>query len=352
MRRRVLLLASLPLVVWTLAGRAAAQADETDGFITAEMKRQNIPGLSLAVVKNGSIVKAAGYGLANIKLKTPARAETVYRIASVSKQFIAAGIMRLVQDGRLRVDDPVATFLDGTPAAWKAITIRHLLTHTSGLVRDAPGFDPMKTQSDADVIRSAYSLPLRFTPGEKYEYGNLSYYALAEAIRKVSGRPWADYLRETIFDPLGMESTHPTDTPRRFAGRAAGYVDNDKLTPADDWPALRPSGAFLSTVLDLAKWDAALYGDRILSEASRRQMWTPVRLNDGSTHPYGFGWTLGSFNGHTLIHHSGGMLGFRARFARFIDDRLTIIVLMNLDDVDPDAIVTGVARLHLPGAPQ
>ena len=136
---------SIPLaLVLFLSVTAIARADPTDDFIRAEMKRQNIPGLSLAIVKDGQIIKAAGYGLADRTLKIPATPETVYKIASVSKQFIATGIMLLVQEGRLGVDDPISKYLDGTPAAWKDITIRHLLTHTSGIVRESPGFDPSK----------------------------------------------------------------------------------------------------------------------------------------------------------------------------------------------------------------
>jgi D-alanyl-D-alanine carboxypeptidase len=341
------------VLVLLIAATLVAQADQTDDLIKAEMQKQNIPGLSLVVLKDGKLIKAAGYGLANIKLQTPATPETVYKIASVSKQFIATGIMLLIQEGRVSLDDPISKYLDGTPATWRSIKIRHLLTHTAGIVREAPGFDPFKIQSDIDIIKSAYSLPLRFAPGEKWEYGNTSYFALAEVIRKVSGQSWSEYLSEKVFRPSGMNMTHPTNTKVTFANRALGYTDNEKLLNVHDWPALRPSGAFLSTVLDLAKWDAVLYTDKILSDSTRRQMWTPIKLNDGTSYPYGFGWQLGSFNGRRIIHHSGGMPGFRTKLARFVDDRLTIIVLMNLDDADVDSIVSGVAEFYLPavGAP-
>ena len=324
-----------------------AQTDRTDDFIGAEIRRQNIPGLSLAVLRNGKIVKAAGYGVANISLKTPAAPQTVYKIASASKQFIATGIMRLVQEGRLGLDHPISRYLAGTPVTWSGITIRHLLTHTSGLIREAPGFDPSRIQSDADVIRTAYSAPLRFAPGEKWEYSNLGYFALAEVIRAVSGQPWSEYLAANVFRPTGMFSTRTT--AESVPDLAQGYVDNDALRNARDWPAVRPSGAFLSTVLDLAKWDATLLTDDVLNASSRQQMRTPVTLNDGRSYPYGFGWMLAEVSGHRLVHHPGGMPGFRADIARFVDDGLTIIVLMNLDDVDIDAIVRGLAAIYLPG---
>jgi D-alanyl-D-alanine carboxypeptidase len=338
------------LIAISLSVSPAAQADRTDEFIRAQLKQQRIPGLSLAIVKDGRVIKAAGYGFANVASNTPATPETVYKIASVSKPFIAAGVLVLAQDRRLGLDDPIGKHLDGTPASWSAITIRHLLSHTSGLVREGPAFDLGKTQPDADVIRSAYRESLRFAPGERYEYGNLNYFALAEIVRKVSGRPWTEFLDARVFKPVGMLSTYPTDTRVTVPNRAVGYVDNDKPRPAPEWKALRPSGAFLSTVLDLAKWDAALDSDRVLSAATRREMWTRTNLRDGSTAPYGLGWFVSSNKGRTRVQHTGGMPGARAGFVRYLEDRLTIIVLMNLDDVDIDAIVSGLAELYLPGA--
>ena len=343
MRQRSTAFAAAVLFAAAIAG----QAQQVDDYISAEMKRQRIPGLALAVVKDGTIVKAQGYGVSNLKLATPVTPETVFKIGSVSKQFIATGIMLLVQDGRLSLDDRVSMFLEGTPETWKAITVRHLLTHTSGIVREAPGFAPMKVQSDADVIKSAYPLPLRFAPGEKWEYSNTGYFALAEIIRKVAGMPWQAFLHQKVFAPAGLNATHPTDTKAHVPGRALGYSDNDLLKDADDWTALRPSGAFLSTVLDLAKWDAVLYTDAILRHATRSQMWSPVMLNDGTTHRYGLGWEIDSFKGRRQVHHGGGIPGFQSEFARYVDDRLTVIVLINLDDADVQGIAEGVAALYL-----
>lgn len=342
---------AVSLILLLFFAPVAAQTDKTDDFIKAEMKRQNIPGLSLAIIKDGKILKAEGYGLADMKRNIPARPETVYRIASVSKQFIATAIMLLVQDGRLSLDEPIGKYLEGSPATWTGITVRHCLTHTSGLVRESPGFQARKIQSDVDVIKSAYSLPLQFSPGQKHQYSNLGYFVLAEIIHKLSGQPWPDYISEKVFKPSGMNTTYVTNTKEIIPNRAAGYVDNNKLQQVnDDWPALRPSGAFLSTVLDMAKWDAMLYTDKILSESSRQQMWAPAELNDGTTYPYGFGWELGAFRSHRLVHHGGGGPGIRTVFARFIDDGLSFIILMNLDDVDRYSIQNGLAALYLPAS--
>jgi len=220
MDRQTLWKASTALFLF-LAATGVARADEADNFIRAQMKRQNIPGLSLAVIKDGEIIKAEGYGLANIKLKTPAKPETVYRICSVSKQFIATGIMLLVQEGHLGLDDSIGKYLEGTPSTWNAITIRQLLTHTSGLVREAPGFNPFKVQSDAEVIRTAYPLPLSFAPGEKWEYSNVGYFALAEIIDPDTLLPVPNPAFQTLIDPLGTLPGGPYDYA--YVSKKASY---------------------------------------------------------------------------------------------------------------------------------
>jgi D-alanyl-D-alanine carboxypeptidase len=345
-RKRTPFFALVLLFVTTVAARA----DKVDDYVKAEMQRQHIPGTSIAVIKDGKVIKAEGYGLANVELNVPAKPETVYKIGSLSKQLIATGILLLNQEGKLSLDDKISKFLEGTPDTWKEITVRHLLTHTSGIVREAPGFDPLKIQDDASVIKTAYQLPLRFAPGEKWEYCNVGYFTLAEIIRKVSGKSWGDYLSEGLFTPLEMNATRTTTMTEMVQNRADGYVWRDgKLENASILLTLRPSGAFLSTVLDLAKWDAALYTDKILKPATLSQMWAPAKLNNGATHPYGFGWELSSVAGHKLVHHGGTLPGFRAQFSRFVDDKLSVVVLTNGDIADPNLIALQIAALYIPG---
>lgn len=337
----LLLIAAVPAPVW---------ADKIDDYIKAEMQKRHIPGLSLAVVQDGKIIKVEGYGLANVELAVPARPDTVYKIGSVSKQLIATGILLLVQDGKLRLDDRLSTFLEGTPESWKGITVHHLLTHTSGLVREAPGFDPLKIQDDAAVIKTAYPLPLRFAPGEKWEYCNVGYFSLAEIIRKVSGKPWPEFLRERLFLPLDMTVTRTTTMDDIVMHRANGYSwKENRLENASVFLAVRPSGAFISNVLDLAKWDAALYSDKVLTRSIREQMWSPVTLSSGATHPYGFGWELATVAGHKLVQHGGSLPGFRAQISRFVDDKLTVIVLTNGDDANRGALARNIAAFYIAG---
>lgn len=327
----------------------AQKADEVDVFIQAEMQRLNVPGVAVAVVKNGKPIKVKGYGLANVETKTPVTNETVFKIGSISKPIIAMGVMSLVEEGKIALDDKVSKYLEGTPETWKDITVRHLLSHTSGIVREAPGFDPAKIQPDADVVRSAYPAPLVFTPGEKYQYCNVGYFALAEIIRKVSGKPWSEFLAERIFKPLGMNTARTTTFDEIIPNRANGYsfADN-KLSNSEVYLALRPSGAFLATIDDLVKLEEALNGKTFLKPETRTTMWTPFKFNDGKDSQYGLGWTIDQVNGRKRIGHGGSLNGFRSNFARFVDDGLTVIVLSNLAQFDPAGLSRGIAAKYVP----
>jgi CubicO group peptidase (beta-lactamase class C family) len=343
-------------VAFILCAALAVRGEDIDDVIKEWMEKQHVPAVSIALIKDGSLIKAEAYGLADVEHRIPARPDTVFKIGSVSKQFIAAGIMLLVQDGRMAVGDKVNRYLAGAPRSWEAVTIRHLLTHTSGLVREAPGFDPYRLQPDADVIETAYSVPLRFTPGEKHEYSNLGYFVLAEIIHRISGKPWGDFLNERVFIPLGMTATRVTTLADIVPNRARGYVwKAGKLQNEDDWPAVRPSGAFLSTALDLAKWEAALLGDQVLKEPIKKEMWTPVGLNDGRTFPYGFGWQLDDWpadspvpTGVPMIRHGGSMNGFRAGYTRWPSRRLSVIILTNLSNAPYEGLSANIAIRYVP----
>ncbi len=325
-----------------------ARPAELDRFVDAQRRWMRIPGLSLAVVEDGRVVKAAGYGRANVELNSPATAATAYRLGSISKQFLAAAVLVLQQDGKLSVDERLSAHLPGTPDAWKDITLRHLLTHTSGLRKEAPGFDPFKDQTEAEVIRSAYDVPLGFAPGTGWSYSNVGYYCLAEVVRVVSARPWAQFVAERVIAPAGMKATRITALGI-VPGRATGYMfTRGVLRDAETWLAVRPSGGVVSSVLDMALWDAALRGTAVLDDASKRAMWTPAVLADGSTRGYGFGWFVETEGGHRRIRHDGGVPGFAAEIDRFVDDGLTVILLANVGDRDLRDLALAVASRYRP----
>lgn len=346
--------AAAPAPVHAQAARAAARAaapaprDTVDRLVAAEMARRHIPGVSIAVVRAGKVIEARGYGMADVEHGVPVTPNTVFKIASISKQFLATGIMLLAQDGKLSVDDPVSKFYQGTPASWQGITLRHFMTHTSGVTREGPAFDPLKVQADSIVIRSAFERPLEFPIGSKYQYCNTCYFTLADIIARVSGTPWDAFLDARVFRPLGMTATRPTTTTRLVPHRARGYAWRDSgYVNAPEYIAVRPSGAFLSTVLDLARWDAALYEDKVLTRASRDAMVMATPLTGGGTSGYGFGWAVDSLDGRRRVHHGGALPGFRTEMARFPDDSLTVIVLANGDGARAEDIANAVARVYL-----
>jgi CubicO group peptidase (beta-lactamase class C family) len=332
------------------------RADDVDAYIKLRMEKEHIPGLSLAVVKDGKVVKLKGYGTSNLELNVTAAPGTVYELGSMSKQFTAAAILILVQENKIGLDDPIGKYIHEAPETWKAINIRHLLTHTSGLQRDglpANGNALFADYTEDELIQSAAAMPLLSAPGTKYSYGNLDYDLLAIIIEGVSGEPYGAFLQEHVFEPLGMTSTRFKDRSTIVPNRAQAYLwDNNMLKRCD--PQVSPtryvgSGSLLSTVTDLAKWDASLYTGRILNAASRKAMWTPTSLPDGTVTAYGFGWEISSVKGHTNLNHNGAMDGFVGNISRFVDDRLTVIVLTNQSGLsNTGRIATGVARIYIP----
>ena len=238
---------------------AYGQKDSTDLIVQKMMKDQKIVGLSLAVIKNGKAVINKGYGLANVEHNVPVTAETVIRLGSVSKQFFTTAILKLMEEGKLTIDDHVHKFFPDAPETWKPIQVKHLMSHTSGLKREGPAYKNSVIQPDLVIIRSAYSLPLDFKTGEKYQYCNLAYFMLAEIITQVSGMTWQDYIREKLFLPAGMKNSGMTDFYQIIPHRASGYMHKkDTLANADAMYAVRPSGGFLSTSTDMILWDKAL----------------------------------------------------------------------------------------------
>jgi CubicO group peptidase (beta-lactamase class C family) len=321
-----------------------AQVDSTDIIVKQMMEKQKIVGLSLAIIKNGQTLTNKGYGLANVELNVPVDSESVIRIGSISKQFFTTAIMKLMEDGKLDIEDGVHKYFPDAPETWRPITIKNLMTHTSGLQREAPAYDNFKMQPDIAIIKSAYDLPLVFKTGEKFQYCNLGYFMLAEIIKKTSGMPWQEYIRSTLFLPAGMNNSYLTDFYQIIPNRADGYRYNrDKLLNATAMLAIRPSGGFLSTSTDMILWDKVLREkNNILKKESWELLWQPfIKTSDSpeSKAHYGFGWNIDERNGHKVMWHGGANSGFRSYYVRFINDDLSIIILTNTENADPGAIV-------------
>jgi CubicO group peptidase (beta-lactamase class C family) len=349
------------LIALLQVGVAEARADAIDRFVRSEMERQQIPGLALAIVKHGKIVKAKGYGLANIENAVPVIPETVFQSGSVGKQFTAAGVLLLAEEGKLGLDDPISRYLTNAPPAWQGITIRHLLNHTSGIpdYEDQKDFNFRQDFTEEELVTLAAGMKPEFAPGSDWNYSNTGYVLLGIIIHRVTGMFYGDFLQERIFKPLGMTSTQIINETNIVPHRAAGYelVGGEVKNQAWVSPSLNTTadGTLYFTVLDVAKWDAALYTDTPLSARIREQIWTPAKFGIGATTSlklggasYGCGWFLDTVAGHRVVQHSGWWQGFKSYIARFADDGLTVIVLCNLSPAHQKDIAYGVARRSLP----
>ena len=336
---------------------------KVDAAVEAQRQAQKIPGVSLAVCRDGKIVKAAGYGLANVELDVPVRPETIFQTGSVGKQFTSMAVMMLVEEGKIGLDDKLTKYIPESPAVWKDVTFRHLLTHTSGIADYGGEEDTMgkgvinfrKDYTEEELIQAFAKMPMDFAPGAKWSYSNTGYVLLGIVIHRVTGKFYGDFLQERIFRPLGMSSTRIISEADIVPHRSSGYRLSKGELKNQEWvsPTLNTTadGALYTNVLDLAKWDAALYTTKLVKQSSFDAMWSPVKLNDGKTATYGFGWALAPQNGHRCVSHDGAWQGFTMSIARYLDDHLTVIVMTNLDSDNskPEKIVDAVAAIYLNG---
>jgi CubicO group peptidase (beta-lactamase class C family) len=323
------------------------KSEAVDKFVAERMREMKIPGLALAVLEDGKITKMSVYGQANLETGSLVKPESVFIIASLGKQFISTAILLLQKDGKLALDDKVSKYLDGFPDLWKDITFRQLLNHTSGIVRDPADYRPYKQQPVTEVIEAMYAVPLNTKPGEKWLYSNVGYYILAEAITKISGKDWDKFIAERIFTPAGMTSTRTTSAAAIVPNRVSGYHQNPEgVINAENWIAVRPSGSFLSTIQDMAKWDAFLDKGNLLTESDRKLLWTRGALNDNKPVNYGLGWYVDSYLGRTRINTDGQYPGFRADYERFPDDKLSVIVLANSDNRGLERLAVKIAGFY------
>ncbi|WP_223620720.1 serine hydrolase domain-containing protein [Lysobacter sp. ESA13C] len=314
------------------------------------------PGASLLVLHDGQAVLRRGYGRAVLEDGAAATPQTNYRLASISKQFTAAAVLLLAQDGKLGLDDPIKRWLPSLPKAADAITLRQILSHTSGLIdyEDVmpPEFDDRDRQMhDRDVLRVLEGQNRTyFIPGQEYRYSNSGYALLALTVEKASGKSFAAFLRERIFLPLGMRHTVAYERGlSEVAHRAYGYsFEQRRWTRTDQSPtsAVLGDGGIYSSIDDLARWDAALYDDRLLSDASRRLAFSPHTSTDLADVAYGYGWRI---TGETLWH-SGESIGFRNVIVRYPQRRLTVVLLSNRNDPEPYRLALRIAELYLPDA--
>ncbi len=332
------------------AGTSPDLGQRINDFVAEEMAKQHVPGVAVAVVQHGTVLKARGYGFANLELRVPATAATIFESGSLGKQFTATAVMLQVEDGKLALSDPITKFFPGAPDTWRRITVRNLLTHTSGIPDYTENsVDLQKNYSEDQLATVAFGLPLEFPPGSRWNYSNTGYVLLGIIVHKVAGAFYGDVLSERVFKPLGMTTTRVISEEDIVANRADGYEWHDGQIKNQGWvsPTLNTTadGSLYFTVNDLIAWDHAVETRAILKPESWHEILTPVQLTSGKTYPYGFGWSLDERDGKPLQEHSGAWQGFKTQFSRFIGDDLSVIVLANLAQARPERFADGIAAI-------
>jgi CubicO group peptidase (beta-lactamase class C family) len=334
-------------------------ADPVSAFVRGQMQHQHIPGLTLLVSKNGKPVRTEGYGFSNVELNVSAKPETIFQSGSVGKQFTATAVMMLVEGGKVGLEDPLTQYFPEAPSSWRQVTVRELLSHTAGFTDYPKGFDERKDRTEEELLKIVEAIPLAYPPGTSWSYSNLGYLTLGILIHKVTGEFYGDFLQQRIFQPLGMSTTRIISEADIIPNRAAGYRLVHGELKNQEWvsPSLNTTadGSLYFSILDLAKWDAALYTESLLKKSSLAQMWTVATLRSGQPNKgrYGYGWFVKAQDGHRLIEHEGSWQGFETQISRYVDDGLTVVVLTNLAEAKPDLIAHGVARIYLgKAAPQ
>ncbi|MGB9072887.1 MAG: serine hydrolase domain-containing protein [Terriglobales bacterium] len=330
---------------------------EADSYAKAEMKSRGIPGLAVAVVRDGRIVAAQAYGLANLELNVPVTLDTIFPIASLDKQLTASGIMLLVQGGKVRLDDEISSYFKDPPASWKGIHVAHLLSHTSGLpdvVEEELGGRPFVSYTTEQLLSNVKRQNLLFPPGTGFKYSDAGLFLSQLITEKASGMPWWRFVTERLFTPAGMTSMIEMDPAAIIKNRVSGHelgtngeIISNRRTAVDLGPLYNDVGA---SIVDFARWAAALETDRVVPRALRDQMWTPkARANEILYwRDYGFGWGLDSYLGVRVVLHSGhtgmGILVLP-------EQRISVIVFTNLDNrfgTDAQGLALGIAGIYVP----
>ncbi|MGI9519428.1 MAG: serine hydrolase [Pirellulaceae bacterium] len=311
------------------------------------------PGAAVIVTRGGQTEYVAARGMADLELEVPLRADMVFRLGSITKQFTAAAIMLLVEEGKVSLDDEITKFLPDYPTQGATITVEHLLTHTSGIrsYTDMPGWmetkivNPLTVKELVDGFKNE---PMDFQPDEQFRYNNSGYILLGAIIEEASGQSYADFIRERIFEPLQMSHSYYGDHADIINNRAAGYdgpLDNPQNAKYLDMSQPYAAGSLLSTVEDLGKWNRALFGGKVVNKESLERMTTNYRLADDSEAGYGYGLVPGDVRGHKSVSHGGGIFGFVTYGTYLPDHDVYVAILCNSTSHNPGRLGSRIAAL-------
>ena len=360
MIKRIVTIAVLVAAAAAHAQTAAldARSSRVDSLMRSQVDA-NDPGAAVIVIQNGRVIHQQGYGLADRQTKLPITATTTFDLASVSKQFTAMAIMMLAERKKLSYDDPLTKFFPDFPPYAAKITVRHLLTHTSGIADYMEVYEKRfastkkePTSQEARLMLAEIEKPL-FEPGVKFQYSNSGYMVLAQIVEKASGQPFPVFMREGVFAPLGMDRTIVSDqiiAPSR--NRAISYSSGWMGYKVADYSPLNRiygDGNVNTSTEDMFKWDQALYTEKLVKQSTLKEAFTPVRLNDGSSAPYGFGWRVVDVQGLEVLSHGGGWVGFRTHIIRIPSERFSVVVLSNRAEFNPRLAAVRIANVYLGG---
>ena len=341
------------LICLLVTTRLAAQSAETkvEAIMARELAAGRLVGASVAVLKYGVPIYTQGFGFADAEHKVAADANTVYKLGSLTKQFTATVAMQLVEEKRIKLDAPVYTYLPDLPNSWRKITVRNLLTHTSGIPNytDILGFAfKLREHGSDDKVIQFVGTKLDFAPGSQWKYSNTGYIVLGKLISHVEKKPFADVLKTRILTPLQMNSTATLRMQSKPTKIAQGYASPGKkaMLLDDGWPGA--AGDMVSTAIDMAKWLGALERLKVLSSAASRQMWAPTILTTGASTPYGFGWTLGEIATIPTISHNGAIPGFSTADLIVQQKHLDVVVLTNSDTGPAETLAKEIAKAFEP----
>lgn len=332
--------------------------NEIDAIVHARIDPRG-PGAAVVVIRDGAVIHAKGYGLANLEWERPIDSDTVFWIGSTTKPFTATAIVLLAAEGRLRLEDSIRHYLPELPATYDPITIHQLLTHTSGAPNHVtrPGFWERvapRDHSPEELMALFTDLPLDFAPGTEYSYSNAGYTLLGVLIERLSGMSYAEFIRARVFEPMGMRDSRYMSDESVIPRRATGYAQTPQgYRHVPHFSATVPyaAGALGSTLGDLVRWERAMREHSLLDAATQERMQTPVRLANGQTRGYGLGWGRSTYRGRRVVHHAGGVPGFSAFFGRFVEDGLSVIVLSNLAGFDAGGLSARISNRVL-GLPE
>ena len=352
-----LFLSLVVLIAWCDRS-AKAQSKALDLMVTKRMAETRTPGMAVAVIVDGRAVHARGYGISNLETQSRVTTKTVFNLASITKSFTALAALKLVETGKLSLEDPLSLHLENIPAQWRPITIRQLLSNTSG-IRSFTSLTESETRCNAsqdirsykrgDAIKEVECFPLEFSPGEKWKYADTGFYLAGMVIEKVSGRDYGSFLKEHVLSPLGMSSTKLLDYSAIEPQRADGYsFRNGKIVNANRLDIDEfANGGLVTTLDDMIRFDQAFLTEKVLKTGSIETMLTNARLNSGETvSSYGLGIGLTPYKGETRFGHTGGGgLGFATAFTHFPDRRITVIVLANADQDEIGNFANALAEL-------